>query len=341
MFSTQLLEHDGKPLWIVNEGEFNMMNTLDLVADHSLYEMQHHPWTIRNVLDLYADRYCYEDEVASPDAPDRKCKAISFPHDMGVAGAFSRPGHSSYERPDLTGCFSYMTMEELLNWVLTAGLYFTATNDSSWIASRADLLEHCLGSMEVRDHPDDSQRIGVMRQDSSRCRRREITTYDCLDHSLGQASGNTYLASKTWAAQPDSRTLARLAGPHGRSPTREASGGAVRKQVVSVTRPDGRIPALVGGQSQGVLTTVVEGLAYAWFGGVREKLSLDGPYADYLKALGRHFTEHAMRTDTCIAKDGSWRITSSNANTFPAKIYVCQFVAERILSLPGTKRNLA
>jgi hypothetical protein len=106
-----------------------------------------------------------------------------------------------------------------------------------------------------------------------------------------------------------------------------------------VTRPDGRIPALVGGQSQGVLTTVVEGLAYAWFGGVREKLSVDGPYADYLKALGRHFTEHAMRTDTCIAKDGSWRITSSNANTFPAKIYVCQFVAERILSLPVEKES--
>lgn len=335
VFSTQLLEHAGKPLWIVNEGEFNMMNTLDLVADHSLYEMQHHPWTIRSVLDLYADRYCYEDEVTDPEAPDLKYKAISFPHDMGVSGAFSRPGHSSYERPDLTGCFSYMTMEELLNWVLTAGLYFEASGDQPWLASRGELLKRCLESMELRDHPDETKRLGVMRQDSSRCRSgREITTYDCLDHSLGQASGNTYLASKTWAA---SLILERLLGLLGRlDAARRARLQAERcaNTVVAAARADGRIPALINGQSQGVLTTIVEGLAYAWFGGVRDMLALEGPFGSYLQALGRHFVEHAMRTDTCIAKDGSWRITSSNANTFPAKIYVCQFVADRILRLP-------
>lgn len=335
MFSTQLLEREGKPLWIVNEGEFNMMNTLDLVADHSLYEMRHHPWTIRNVLDLYADRYCYEDEVSAPEAPDAKFKAISFPHDMGVAGAFSRPGHSSYERPDLTGCFSYMTMEELLNWVLTAGLYFNATNDREWLDARSNLLERCLASMELRDHPNDSKRIGVMRQDSSRCRNgREITTYDCLDHSLGQASGNTYLASKTWAASLILEHVLSLLGKPEAAQRARLQAERCARTVVSVTSVDGRIPALVGGGSQGVLTTVVEGLAYAWFGGVREMLATEGPFSEYLKTLGRHFTDHAMRTDTCIAKDGSWRITSSNANTFPAKIYVCQFVAEKILHLP-------
>jgi len=340
VFSTQLLERAGKPLWIVNEGEYNMMNTLDLVPDHSLYEMHHHPWTIRSVLDMYAERYCYEDEVWAPESPEHKVKAISFPHDMGVGGAFSRPRHSAYERPDLTGCLSYMTMEELLNWVLTAGLYFQATGDRAWLTSHSDLLECCLASMEVRDHPDDAKRIGVMRQNSSRCKNgREITTYDCLDHSLGQASGNTYLASKTWAA---SLILERNFTLMGRSEAaRRARLQAERcaNTVVSVTSIDGRIPALVDGSSSGVLTTVIEGLAYAYFGGVRDMLDLHGPFTQYMNALGRHFTEHAMRSDTCIAQDGSWRITSSNANTFPAKIYVCQFVAERILHLPVTEAS--
>lgn len=31
--STQMLDHDGKALWIVNEGEYRMMNTLDLTVD--------------------------------------------------------------------------------------------------------------------------------------------------------------------------------------------------------------------------------------------------------------------------------------------------------------------
>lgn len=31
--STQLLDADGKPFWVVNEGEYRMMNTFDLTVD--------------------------------------------------------------------------------------------------------------------------------------------------------------------------------------------------------------------------------------------------------------------------------------------------------------------
>ena len=43
-------------------------------------------------------------------------------------------------------------------------------------------------------------RTGLMTYDSSRCDEgKEITTYDSLDESLGQARANTYLAVKCWA----------------------------------------------------------------------------------------------------------------------------------------------
>ena len=52
-----------------------------------------------------------------------------------------------------------------------------------------------------RDHPDPKRRDGVMSADFSRCMGgAEITTYDSLDASLGQARNNLYLAVKTWAA---------------------------------------------------------------------------------------------------------------------------------------------
>ena len=46
--STQFLECDGQPLWVVNEGEYRMLNTLDLTIDQLFFEMQMNPWTVRN-----------------------------------------------------------------------------------------------------------------------------------------------------------------------------------------------------------------------------------------------------------------------------------------------------
>ena len=42
--STQLLERDGQPLWVVNEGEYRMMNTFDLTVDHLFFELRFNPW---------------------------------------------------------------------------------------------------------------------------------------------------------------------------------------------------------------------------------------------------------------------------------------------------------
>ena len=91
--------------------------------------------------------------------------------------------------------------------------------------------------------------------------------------------------------------------------------------------------ALLQGSGDAVILPVIEGLAYAWFGGCRDALALDGEYAAYLAALKRHMADQVLREDTCLFPDGGWRITSTSSNTFPAKVYVCQFVAREILRM--------
>jgi len=143
--STQLLEVDKQPFWVVNEGEYCMMNTLDLAVDHVFWELDRNPWLVRNLLDNFVAKYSYTDEIKiykseaslaapqgqadpsqsapPPDAAqlarpyDRKPGGISFTHDMGAHNNFSPKGRSSYELANLTGCFSYMTQEQLCNWI--------------------------------------------------------------------------------------------------------------------------------------------------------------------------------------------------------------------------------
>ena len=106
------LKFTDRPLWLVNEGEYRMINTFDLTVDHLFFELAWHPWAVRNALDLFVRRYSYRDQ-----------HGLSFTHDMGVMNHFTPAGRSSYECDHLTGCFSHMTMEQLLNWVLCAVTY--------------------------------------------------------------------------------------------------------------------------------------------------------------------------------------------------------------------------
>ena len=51
-------------------------------------------------------------------------------------------------------CFSYMTCEQLTNWVLCAGVYWVETRDDTFIAKHKETLLACLQSLLNRDHPD-------------------------------------------------------------------------------------------------------------------------------------------------------------------------------------------
>lgn len=325
--STQALDEHGRTLWVVHEGEYRMMNTFDLTADQVFFEAQQNPWTIRNVLDQYAERYSYTDRARLPGDTTVYPGGIAFTHDMGFANAFSPTGRSSYERSDSGGVFSYMSHEQLVNWVLCAAVYSHASGDVKWLNGHTSLLEQCLDSMVNRDHPDPAQRDGVMSLDSTRCgNSSEITTYDNLDASLGQARRSAYLAVKTfgayeWLARNLKSSSATVAGDQARR---------CAETILAHRATTGAIPALLDGQDGGVTIPVIEGLAHLWAAGLTDTLSAQGPYAELMAALRIHL-DAVLTPEVCLFPDGGWKLSATSDNSWLSKIYLCQFVARHIL----------
>lgn len=336
--STQLLEHEGRPLWVVNEGEYRMMNTFDLTVDHLFYELSRNPWTVRNVLDGYVARYQYRDEVRFPGEAKLHPGGISFTHDMGVANVFSRPGHSAYEIYGLKDCFSQMTHEQLTNWVLCACTYIEHTRDWKWAKSRLGVLQECLESMLNRDHPDASLRDGVMSLDSSRCllEGAEITTYDSLDVSLGQSRGNLYLAVKCWAAY---RGLEKLFIRFKKSDLAKSAGEQAERcarTVEGAADADGLLPAIVGENVPARIIPAIEGLAFPLFLNDQAALDPQGRFRGLFRALERHLRA-VLKPGVCLFPDGGWKLSSTSINSWLSKIYLCQHVARQAFGIGRDK----
>ncbi len=326
--STQLLlDPQNQPLWVVNEGEYRMMNTFDLTVDQLFYELALHPWTVRNVLDLYADRYSYDDTVRFPNDPNDYPGGIAFAHDMGVGNAFSLQGRSGYEQAGLTGCFSFMSAEELMNWVLCAGIYLKHSDDNAWGTSRKDVFVRALRSLQNRDHHDPSQRNGLVGSDGWRCRGgAEITTYDSLDASLGQARNNLYLGVKGWATYRIlGDALVTLGDAEAAAEANHAADLAA-KTIVQSANEVGLLPAVIGEGVEARIIPAIEGLVYPILAG----LSLDSD--ELVNALKRHL-QIVLDTGICKFKDGGWRLSSTSRNSWLSKIYLCQYIAEKILGM--------
>lgn len=334
--STQLLVRpDGSPLWAVNEGEYRMLNTLDLTVDQLFWELRHHPWTVRNVLDLFAERYAYEDGVQ--DERGQHPGGLSFTHDMGVANAFSPAGHSAYETPGLHGCFSYMTHEQLVNWTLCAAVYGLG-HDPDWLRAQAPRLEACLDSVLARDGDAD----GVMDRDSPRCGAgSEITTYDSLDQSLGQARQNLYLAVKTWAALVCLAEALDRVGQDRMGESGERARAQARRAAATIAdhfdETLGFIPAVFEGTSRSAIIPAVEGLAFPAVLGLLS--GQEGPETSrLLDALARHL-DAVLRPGVCLnPHSGGWKLSSTSDNTWMSKIFLNQFVAERVFGRPADTR---
>ncbi|CAN5333535.1 hypothetical protein BH09PLA1_BH09PLA1_31360 [soil metagenome] len=166
--NTQLLDIAGEPFWVVNEGEYGMMNTLDLAVDQVFWELKQNPWVVRNLLDNYVRHYSYQDQIkiprpmsehslaaASESEHDLSAGGVSFCHDMGAHGNFAPSGHSSYELPHRSGPFSYMTQEQLCNWILIAASYVARTGDLRWTQKQRELIGACMRSMLNREGADE------------------------------------------------------------------------------------------------------------------------------------------------------------------------------------------
>lgn len=337
--STQLLAHKNKPVWVVNEGEYRMMNTFDLTVDQLFYEMKKNPWTVKNELDLFTNRYSYTDKLHVPGGENDHPGGISFTHDMGVRNHFTAKGYSSYERVDLTGCFSHMTHEQLVNWILCASVYAHGSNDKKWLKQQLPVYKKCLTSMMRRDNPLKKERNGIMALDSSRTGNgAEITTYDSLDESLGQARNNVYIAVKGWAAYLAMKDVFTTHGliKEAKQAKEEATKAAAT--IASHLNKDGFIPAIMGEDCDSQIIPAIEGLAFPYFLGQKTALKENGTYGSLIKALKTHF-KTVLKTGACLYDDGGWKLSSSADNSWLSKIYLCQFVARKILGFdsPATR----
>lgn len=336
--STQLFQEGRRWRWAVNEGSCNMINTLDLTVDMAFFEAVQHPWLLRNVLDTFADEYSYRDTVHFPEHPELSHPGgVSFTHDQGHRNVFTPDGTSHYELSDHPGCFSFMTHEELLNWILCAGIYFHATDDRHWLHRRAQLIADCLGSMQNRDNPDAEQRDGLMSLDSDKCGlESEITTYDSLDPSLGQARRNAYMGVKSWAGYLVTEFLLQKTDPQ--KWNEEIEGARTGAELAADTVEDafdenlGYIPAILDGKDASAIIPVIEGLVYPVALGLNDAVAFDGPYGRLLAALKRHF-EAVMIEGRCLFPDGGWKLSGNNDNSWMSKIFICQHVAETVLGV--------
>ncbi len=329
--STQLLWHEGKPLWVVNEGEYRMVNTFDLTVDHLFWELEWTPWAVRNALDLFVERYSYTDKinVGGKLVPG----GISFTHDMGVMNHFTPAGHSSYECDHLHGCFSHMTMEQLLNWVLCAVAYAEKTGDVKWLRRRKAVLLACAESLRRRDNPDPKKRDGVMKHDSSRCGLdgAEITTYDSLDVSLGQARNNLYLSVKTLGAWVLLEQGFRTLGLKGDSAAARETADLLAKTLATKFEPDTQsFPAVFEKGNRSRIIPAVEGFVYPLYLGIKDATDRKGRFAELLDLLSTHL-RGILQPGVCLdGKSGGWKMSSTSTNTWFSKIAISQHVVREL-----------
>lgn len=332
--STQLLwdEAAGRPLWVVNEGEYRMINTFDLTVDHLFFELRWHPWAVRNTLDLFATRYAYTDELKLPDG-QRGQGGVSFTHDMGVADQFTPPGTSSYECTGLTGCFSQMTAEQLLNWICCACTYAAKTGDHAWLREHQSLLVACAESLRNRDDPEPTRRTGLIKWDGSRCgpEGAEITTYDSLDVSLGQARNNLYIAVKAFAAWTllektfASPAISLESEARAARTAADLSADAISKHFDPEA---GMFPAVFEGGNRSRILPAVEGLVFPLRLGFVEELRTR--YPALFANLQAHMTR-ALSSGVCLDEHtGAWKISSTSHNTWFSKIALAQHVVRQV-----------
>jgi hypothetical protein len=328
--NSQLLWAKNRPLWVVNEGEYRMTNTFDLTVDHLFFELDWWPWAVRDTLDLFVNRYSFHDQLG-----------LSFTHDMGVNNAFTPPGRSSYECDNIEGCFSHMTMEQLLNWVLTAATYAAYAGDRAWLKANRKILLACAESMHRRDDPDPAKRDGILKHDSSRCGHgSEITTYDSLDVSLGQARNNLYLAVKTLGAWI---LLERAFGALGLSKAAadaRATAGLLAESISKKFETDtGFFPAVFEKDNRSRILPAVEGFVYPLFLDYKDACKRDGRFATLLTQLAQHIKQ-ALEPGICLdATSGGWKMSSTSTNTWFSKIAIAQHVIRELF--PDTLNDAA
>ncbi len=342
--STQLLLDGEKRVhWNVCEGAYLWRNTMDLCADHLAWELYQNPWVVRQIMDEYIDCYTYEDQVYFADKDEISDGGISFTHDMGCFFHYSAHGKSGYERENdsRNGFYFYMTTEELLNGIYCIAAYAIVSGDTKWLGERLELLLQLMTSLENRDAQDPADRNGILNGVSTKsggC-HLESTTYDALDHSLLEASGNLYVFIKTIGSL---LLLQKCFERTGCGEGAERASSMLKRCMDSLPvfydETHKRMRANAYADIEGYVIAAVEALVVPGLCGVAS--DLPDRFMEYV----REHAQNCLQEGVCINKEtGGLQLSSSSMNTWPSKTILTIFALEHLLKLAvpdSVKREL-
>ena len=167
-----------------------------------------------------------------------------------------------------------------------------------------------------------SQRNGLNSLDSDACAGGwEITTYDSLDHSLGQARNNGYMAVKGWATclglSSFSKNLVELKLQVDAFDQARRAAEAVASRF---NHELGYLPAVFEGDHVSAIIPAIEGVVFPLRWGMSKALAADGPYAGLHTALSKHL-QHILKPGICSSMKGGWKLSSSADNSWMSKIF--------------------
>jgi hypothetical protein len=333
--SACLIDPQGVPHWVEVEGIFNFINTFDLTVDHAFYDSLMEPWALRNVLDGFSGAltgagYTFDRPLYNSTGAQVSSNGFFFAHDMG-----SWP--TSGTGPAYGGS---MGDEELQNWILSAGLYWSQTADNAWLSNNTALLQKCLNSMLLRDNTNSAARDGVTKNVNP----SEITTFDSLDASLVKPAFSGRLAVRNWACYLALNAMFSQIGDAADAATCENMAAVTAQTIVNrwntYSGTIGYIPALLDGSSGSATTPMVEGLAIPAAMGLTNAIDrIGGPYASMLQALSNHVMAVLVPGRCLDANSGAWMVTSGSALTWQSKVFIGQYVAEAILGITNNSVN--
>lgn len=187
--NTWLVQPQNQPnhfRFLVWEGEFKYINTVDVAHEHGVLEGKFIPWAIRSELDQWQKSVQRDDY------------GPVIPHDIGKRlDIFNRQTYG------VSGMFpSAMPVEENANFILLSYWYWFQTQDDAYIKRQLPFLMDLFSSLVARDtnHNGLADIVGT-------------TTYDNPGNlSLLKAPDNVYLSIKQFAAYVSLAHLLHITG---------------------------------------------------------------------------------------------------------------------------------
>jgi len=102
--------------------------------------------------------------------------------------------------------------------------------------------------------------------------------------------------------------------------------------LVKHVTAQGYIPAVLESGNASRIIPAIEGLVFPYFTNCREALDENGRFDPYIKALKVHLST-VLVEGICLFQDGGWKLSSTSNNSWLSKIYLCQFIARKILGM--------